>query len=98
MRSTAPLTPFRAIGCCSGGDAANSVESGSRRTSGSKHLRIGHPLAACLESGLVSINEFPLTFPQTPSVDWKHSGLGHEQGLEATRFHTRLRKVNVSLE
>jgi len=37
-------------------------------------------------------------FPQTPFVGWKHSGLGHEQGLDAIRFYTRLKNVNVNLE
>jgi len=55
-------------------------------------------LRARLESGRVSINEFPVTFPQTPFVGWKHSGLGHEQGIDAARFYSRLKNVTVNLD
>jgi len=47
---------------------------------------------------MVSINEFPVTFPQTPFVGWKHSGLGHEQGLDAARFYSRIKNVTVNLD
>ena len=63
-----------------------------------RDLKTAHTVAAKLEAGIVSINEFPLTFPQTPFVGWKNSGLGHEQGLDAIRFYTRLKNVNVNLE
>ncbi len=79
-------------------DAANSVEYGLSAGVWTKDLKTAHAVAAGLESGMVSINEFPVTFPQTPFVGWKHSGLGHEQGLDAIRFYTRLKNVNVNLE
>ena len=79
-------------------DAANSVEYGLSAGVWTKDLKTAHTVAARLESGMVSINEFPLTFPQTPFVGWKHSGLGHEQGMDAIRFYTRLKNVNVNLE
>ena len=47
---------------------------------------------------MVSINEYPVTFPQTPFVGWKMSGIGQEQGLEAIRHYTRVKNVNVNLE
>lgn len=78
--------------------AANAVEFGLTAGVWTKDLKTAHGIAAKLECGMVSINEFPVTFPQTPFVGWKHSGLGHEQGLEAIRFYTRLKNVNVNLE
>ena len=79
-------------------DAANAVEFGLAAGVWTKDLKTAHTVAAKLEVGMVSVNEFPLTFPQTPFVGWKHSGLGHEQGLEAVRFYTRIKSVNVNLE
>jgi len=79
-------------------DAANSAEYGLAAGVWTKDLKTAHTVAGRIESGMVSINEFPLTFPQTPFVGWKHSGLGHEQGIEAVRFYTRLKNVNVNLE
>jgi len=57
-----------------------------------------HSIARRLKVGMVSINEFPVTFPQTPFLGWKESGLGQEQGLEAVRFYTRVKNVNVYLD
>jgi len=79
-------------------DAANAVEYGLAAGVWTKDLKTAHGVATRLQAGMVSINEFPLTFPQTPFVGWKRSGLGHEQGLDAIRFYTRLKNVNVNLE
>lgn len=79
-------------------DAANSVEFGLYAGVWTKDLKTAHNVAARLESGMVSINEFPITFPQTPFTGWKRSGIGHEQGLDAVRFYTRIKNVNVNLE
>lgn len=79
-------------------DAANSVEYGLAAGVWTKDLKTAHAMAARLEAGMISINEFPVTFPQTPFVGWKHSGLGHEQGLDAIRFYSRIKDVTVNLE
>jgi acyl-CoA reductase-like NAD-dependent aldehyde dehydrogenase len=79
-------------------DAANAVEFGLAAGVWTKDLKTAHAVASRLEAGMVEINEFPVTFPQTPFVGWKHSGLGHEQGLDATRFYTRVKNVTVNLE
>jgi len=79
-------------------DAANAVEFGLLAGVWTRDLKSAHTVAARLESGMVSINEFPVTFPQTPFVGWKHSGLGHEQGLDAARFYSRIKNVTVNLE
>ncbi len=60
-------------------------------------LSTAHRLARDLQSGMVSINEFPVTFPQTPFTGWKHSGIGAEQGKVALDFYTRTKNVNVRL-
>jgi len=56
-----------------------------------------HAIARRLRVGMVSINEYPVTFPQTPFLGWGASGLGEEQGIGATRFYTRTKNVLVNL-
>src|SRR3989454_137906 len=55
-------------------------------------------IARRLQAGMVSINEFPVTFPQTPFLGWKQSGLGQEQGVDAVLFYTHVKNVLVNLE
>ena len=57
-----------------------------------------HTVARRLRAGMVSINEYPVTFPQTPFLGWKQSGLGQEQGLDAILFYTHVKNVLVNLE
>ena len=79
-------------------DAANGVEFGLYAGVWTKDLKTAHTVAAKLEAGMVSINELPVTFPQTPFVGWKQSGIGHEQGMEAVRFYTRVKNVTLNLD
>ncbi|MEC8142806.1 MAG: aldehyde dehydrogenase family protein, partial [Candidatus Thermoplasmatota archaeon] len=60
-------------------------------------LSRAHRLARDVQSGMVSINEFPITFPQTAFTGWKQSGIGIEQSQDALRFYTRVKNVNVKL-
>ncbi len=57
-----------------------------------------HAVARRLKAGMVSVNEFPITFPQTPFLGWKQSGLGQEQGVDAVLFYTHAKNVLVNLE
>ena len=61
-------------------------------------LSLAHGIARRLEAGMVSVNEYPITFPQTPFLGWKESGLGAEQGLDAVLFYTHVKNVLVNLE
>ena len=60
-------------------------------------LSRAHRFARDLECGMVSINEYPVTFPQTPFTGWKHSGIGIEQSKDALNFYTKVKNVNVKL-
>ena len=60
-------------------------------------LSRAHRMARDLECGMVSINEYPITFPQTAFTGWKHSGIGVEQSQDALRFYTKVKNVNVKL-
>ncbi len=57
-----------------------------------------HAVARRLKAGMVCINEYPVTFPQTPFLGWKQSGLGQEQGVDAVLFYTHVKNVLVNLE
>lgn len=61
-------------------------------------LKTAHTVADSLDYGMVSINEFPVTQPQTPFGGFKQSGHGREQGTEAIHEYTQTKNVNVSLE
>ncbi len=61
-------------------------------------LSRAHRFARDLEYGMVSVNEYPVTFPQTPFGGVKESGEGREQGYEAVREYTRAKNVNVNFE
>ena len=61
------------------------------------NLSRAHKFARDVESGMVSINEYPITFPQTAFTGWKHSGIGIEQSKDALNFYTKVKNVNVKL-
>lgn len=61
-------------------------------------LETAHTTADRLDYGMVSVNEYPVTHPQTPFGGAKESGLGREQGQEAIREYTQVKNVNVNLE
>ena len=60
-------------------------------------LSRAHRFARDLHSGMISINEYPITFPQTAFTGWKQSGIGIEQSQEALNFYTKVKNVNVKL-
>jgi len=60
-------------------------------------IKRGHRVADRLEYGMVSINEYPVTFPQTPFGGYKQSGYGREQGEQAIEEYTQVKNVNVNL-
>lgn len=57
-----------------------------------------HRLARRLEYGMVTINETPNTFPQTPFGGVKQSGTGREQGRQAVEEYTRVKNVTVNVD
>ena len=76
---------------------ANAVDFGLYAGVWTKDLNRAHRFAAELDSGQIAINEYPVTFPQTPFGGFKQSGIGHEQGLGAMNFYTRVKSVMVNL-
>ncbi|MES2154906.1 MAG: aldehyde dehydrogenase family protein [bacterium] len=76
---------------------ANGVDYGLLNGLWTKDLSSAHRIARDLQCGMVSVNEYPVTFPQTPFTGWKKSGIGAEQGRDAMNFYTRTKNVNVNL-
>ena len=60
-------------------------------------LATAHDAASRLDYGMVSVNEYPQTFPQTPFGGAKESGIGREQGTEAIAEYTQSKTVNINL-
>lgn len=60
-------------------------------------LRRAHNIAGKLESGIVTVNEEPVTFPQTPFGGFKSSGNSSEQGMDAVHSYVRVKNVSVNL-
>ncbi len=75
---------------------ANDTDFGLLNGVWTSNLRAAHLLARELESGMVSVNEYPVTFPQTPFIGWKKSGIGAEQGELALQFYSKTKNVNIN--
>ncbi len=78
-------------------EIANKTEYGLCAGIWTTNLGKAHRLASEVEAGIVSINEYPITFPQTPFGGFKRSGIGREQGLDAVYSYCRVKNVNVNL-
>ena len=76
---------------------ANATDFGLFAALWTKDLATAHTVARRLEAGMVSVNEAPVTFPQTPFGGYKQSGLGFEQGADVVRSYTRRKNVVVNL-
>jgi aldehyde dehydrogenase (NAD+) len=62
-----------------------------------RDLAQAHTVARQLEAGMVSVNEPPTTFPQSPFGGYKESGIGFEQGRRVVEAYTRRKNVIVNL-
>lgn len=76
---------------------ANDTRYGLFASVWTRELGTAHTVAARLEAGMVTLNEGPVTFPQTPFAGFKESGYGFEQGIDVVRSYTRRKNVLVNL-
>ncbi|HMN75903.1 MAG TPA: NAD-dependent succinate-semialdehyde dehydrogenase [Burkholderiaceae bacterium] len=60
-------------------------------------LKSAHRLADELQAGMVGINHFGISQPETPFGGVKASGIGHESGLEGLLGYTDVRLVSVAV-
>ena len=77
--------------------AANSTNYGLYAGIWTNNLKIAQQMVARLQTGMVSINEYPITFPQTPFGGYKDSGIGSEQGISALQNYAKTKNVTVFL-
>ncbi len=77
---------------------ANGSEYGLWAGIWTRDLGRAHRVASKLESGIVGINEEPVTFPQTPFGGFNKSGNGSEQGVDAVLSYVRTKNVSVNLD
>ncbi|QQG48830.1 MAG: aldehyde dehydrogenase family protein [archaeon] len=79
-------------------EKANDAEYGLWAGVWTKDLSRAHRVAGSLESGIVTVNEEPITFPQTPFGGFKRSGNSSEQGMDAINSYVRVKNVSVNLD
>lgn len=77
---------------------ANATQFGLYAGVWTQNLSTAHKAARDLEVGMVSVNEYPITFPQTPFASAKNSGIGIEQSVHAIEHYTRIKNVSVKLD
>jgi acyl-CoA reductase-like NAD-dependent aldehyde dehydrogenase len=78
--------------------AANGTHFGLCANVYTKDIARAHRVAAALQAGIVTVNEGPISFPQTPFGGFKDSGIGYEQGLLGFSAYTRTKNVNLYLK
>ncbi len=91
------LTVFKFSGVDEVVQLANETQFGLYAGVWTNNLKLAHQLASRLEAGVISINEYLVTFPQTPFGGFKDSGIGFENGIQSLNNHTRVKNVSVNL-
>ena len=76
---------------------ANETDYGLYGGAWTSNLKVAHELAARLQVGGLAVNEYLVTFPQTPFGGYKDSGIGHENGIRSLEFYTRTKNVSINL-
>jgi succinate-semialdehyde dehydrogenase/glutarate-semialdehyde dehydrogenase len=75
---------------------ANALPYGLAAYAFTNDLALAHRLQSDLQAGMVGINHFGVSQPETPFGGIKHSGFGHESGLEGLLAYTDLKLVSVA--
>lgn len=75
---------------------ANALPYGLAAYGFTNDLRNAHRLANELQAGMVGINHFGISQPETPFGGVKASGNGHESGLEGLLGYTDIKLVSVA--
>ena len=75
---------------------ANALPYGLAAYGFTRDLAAAHRLGQGLQAGMVGINHFGVSQPETPFGGVKDSGLGHESGLEGLLGYTELKLISVA--
>jgi succinate-semialdehyde dehydrogenase/glutarate-semialdehyde dehydrogenase len=87
----AAITPFKSLD--SAISEANRLPYGLAAYCFTRSLKTANALSNNIESGMVSINHFGLTFPEVPFGGVKDSGFGSEGGSEAIESYLNVKLV-----
>jgi succinate-semialdehyde dehydrogenase / glutarate-semialdehyde dehydrogenase len=77
-------------------DRANRLPYGLAAYGFTRDLGVAHELGRRLQAGMVGINHFGISQPETPFGGVKESGLGSESGLEGLLGYTDVKLVSVA--
>jgi succinate-semialdehyde dehydrogenase/glutarate-semialdehyde dehydrogenase len=77
-------------------ERANALRYGLAAYAFTGDLALTHKLQGALQAGMVGINHFGISQPETPFGGIKDSGIGHESGLEGLLAYTDLKLVSVA--
>lgn len=77
-------------------DRANALPYGLAAYAFTNDLRVASRLESALQAGMIGINHFGVSQPETPFGGIKDSGLGSESGLEGLLAYTEVKFVSVS--
>jgi succinate-semialdehyde dehydrogenase / glutarate-semialdehyde dehydrogenase len=75
---------------------ANALPYGLAAYAFTRDLATAHVLSQGLEAGMVGINHFGVSQPETPFGGTKESGLGQESGLEGLLSYTEVKLISVA--
>jgi len=78
--------------------SANSTHYGLCANVYTRDVARAHRVASALQAGIITVNEGPISFPQTPFGGYKDSGIGYEQGLLGFAAYTRTKNVDLYLK
>ena len=74
---------------------ANGLDYGLAAYAFTRDLKLAHELGARLQAGMVGINHFGISQPETPFGGVKDSGQGSESGLEGLLAYTDVKLVSI---
>ncbi len=77
-------------------DAANGLPYGLAAYGFTHDIATAHRLGEELEAGMVGINHFGVSQPETPFGGWKDSGFGQESGLEGLLGYTDVKLFSIA--
>lgn len=88
------LQPFEALDEAIA--AANGLPYGLAAYAFTRDLANAHRLSEELEAGMVGINHFGVSQPETPFGGWKESGFGQESGMEGLLGYTDVKLCSMA--
>lgn len=89
----APIVPFKSFDEVV--ERANSLEFGLASYAFTSSERTAHAISEAIEAGMVGVNSLAISTPETPFGGIKHSGHGHEGGIEGLDAYTNIKFISA---